>query len=399
VGATKDDQIPEWGRQPIRVLLVDDDDGIQKAYSRALARAGYEVQVAGDGPAAQVLLETNRYDVILSDIALPGLDGLELLRAIRQRDLDVPVLLVTGQPCVETAASAVEYGALRYLVKPVAVAELQKAVRHAARLHHIARLKREALALSGQAGSRVVGDRASLEASFQRALDTLWMAYQPIVSWRQGTLYAFESLLRAAEPSLPHPGAILEAAERLGRLHELGQHIRDRVAADNADTTHTIFVNVTAKDLVDPHLHAPDAPLSRQASRVVLEITERTSLDSVGDVKGHIQRLRQLGYRLAIDDLGAGYAGLSAFAQLEPEVVKLDMSLVRGLGESRTKIRLVRSLYEAFGDLDIVVIAEGVETIEERDALAALGGDLMQGYHFAWPGRPFPAVGWPPRPE
>jgi EAL domain-containing protein (putative c-di-GMP-specific phosphodiesterase class I) len=396
--AFRDDRMGEWGLRPIQVLLVDDDEVVLRAYGRTLQRMGYEVALAGDGPSAEALLEGRRFDVVVSDIGLPGLDGLQLLRAIRQRDLDVPVILVTGEPSVQTAADAVEFGALRYLVKPVDPEELRKAVRHAARLHHIARLKRQALALGGEGGPRLVGDRAALEASFEHALDTLWMAYQPVVSWSDRSTFAFESLLRAAEPSLPQPGMILEAAERLGRLSELGRTIRDRVAADMAGTPHGIFVNVTAQDLADPHLHDPAAALSRLAGRVTLEITERTALDAVADVKARIAQLRQLGYAVAIDDLGAGYAGLSAFAQLEPQVVKLDMTLVRGLNESRTRTRLVRSLYEAFRDLEILVIAEGVETAEERDALAALGADLMQGYHFAWPGRPFPGVSWPAAP-
>ena len=90
-------------------------------YARALQQQGYEVQLAGDGPAAEVLIEVRRFDVVVSDIWLPGLDGLQLLRAIRQRDLDVPVILMTGEPCLDTAISAVEFGALRYLVKPFGV--------------------------------------------------------------------------------------------------------------------------------------------------------------------------------------------------------------------------------------------------------------------------------------
>ena len=139
-----------------------------------------------------------------------------------------------------------------------------------------------------------------------------------------------------------------------------------------------------------PAFPAPESHLSRMARRVTLDITERAALDALADVKARIAELRGLGYAVAIDNLGAGYAGLSSFAQLEPQVVKLDMSLIRGLDASRTKTRLVRSLYEAFRDLDILVITRGVETPEERDALAALGGDLMQGYLFARPGRPFP---------
>jgi EAL domain-containing protein (putative c-di-GMP-specific phosphodiesterase class I) len=103
-----------------------------------------------------------------------------------------------------------------------------------------------------------------------------------------------------------------------------------------------------------------------------------------------VTRLRTLGYRIAIDDLGAGYAGLTSFAQLEPEVVKVDMSLVRGIDGSPMKQKLVRSIISLCTELGIQLVAEGIETPGERDSLISLGGDLCQGYLFARPGRGFP---------
>jgi len=104
-----------------------------------------------------------------------------------------------------------------------------------------------------------------------------------------------------------------------------------------------------------------------------------------------IRQLRDLGFRIALDDLGAGYAGLSSFAMLEPEVVKVDMSLVRGIHQSPTKQKLFRSFASLCQELNTELIAEGVESAEERDCLNALGGDLYQGYLFARPGRGFPS--------
>jgi EAL domain-containing protein (putative c-di-GMP-specific phosphodiesterase class I) len=97
-----------------------------------------------------------------------------------------------------------------------------------------------------------------------------------------------------------------------------------------------------------------------------------------------------------VDDLGAGYAGLTSFAQLEPEVVKVDMSLIRGLDRSPTKQKLVHSIVGLCRGLGIQMIAEGIETIEERDTLVGLGGDLCQGYLFARPGRAFPPAALTP---
>jgi len=126
---------------------------------------------------------------------------------------------------------------------------------------------------------------------------------------------------------------------------------------------------------------------------VVLEVTERASLEGV-DVRSQLATLRRLGFRVALDDLGAGYAGLSSFAQLLPEVVKFDMSLVSGIDRDPTKQRLVHTMKGLCDELGIQVVAEGVETAAERDVLVGLGCDLLQGYSFAKPGAPFPIVNW-----
>jgi EAL domain-containing protein (putative c-di-GMP-specific phosphodiesterase class I) len=108
-----------------------------------------------------------------------------------------------------------------------------------------------------------------------------------------------------------------------------------------------------------------------------------------------VETLRKLGYRIAVDDLGAGYAGLASFSQLEPEFVKLDMSLVRGVDASTRKQSIIRAMTTLCSrDLSIQVVSEGVETAGERDALVLEGGDLLQGYLFAKPARGFPVPRW-----
>jgi EAL domain-containing protein (putative c-di-GMP-specific phosphodiesterase class I)/CheY-like chemotaxis protein len=378
-----------------RILVVDDEPALLRAYTRALTRDGYEAEGATDGVRAKELLAESRFDVIISDVCMPGMDGLELLRAVRRIDVDVPVILVTGAPTSRGAGEAVESGALLYLVKPVEFRALLQVVEHAIRLHRIARLKRDAMAHLG-ATDGMVGDRTGLEVRFESALASIWIAYQPIVSWKTREVYGYEALLRSNEPLLATPGAVIDAAERLGRLPQLGRTIRDRVASkiDETPGDAAIFVNLHPHDLADETLFAPDSPLSRAASRVVLEITERASLDEFKDVTTRIADLRDLGFRIAIDDLGAGYAGLTSFAQLQPEVVKLDMSLVRDVHKEPVKRKLIAAMTSLCSEMGMLVVAEGIECVEERDTLAEAGCELMQGYLFAKPGRPFPGIKW-----
>jgi EAL domain-containing protein (putative c-di-GMP-specific phosphodiesterase class I) len=217
------------------------------------------------------------------------------------------------------------------------------------------------------------------------------MSYQPILSFETQSLYPYEALVRTRTPAIPHPGALLEAAERLVRLPELGRVIRAKIAEDipKRPPGSLIFVNLHSQDLNDPALYDPDAPLSRFAEQVVLEVTERASLSHVRDLPTSLRQLRTLGFRLAIDDLGAGYAGLTSFAQLEPDVVKLDMSLVRSIDVQPVKQRLVKSMVSLCRELNVTVVGEGVETQGERDFLYSVGCELMQGYLFAKPAPPF----------
>jgi EAL domain-containing protein (putative c-di-GMP-specific phosphodiesterase class I) len=378
---------------PARVLLVDDDDVLVRSYGRMLTQEGYEVEMRFDGEAAVEAIRRDAFDVVLSDIDMPRLGGLALLERIRAHDSDIPVVLITGAPSLETAMAAIEHGVLRYVAKPVDATRLRAITADAVRLHRLARAKRQALDLAGGA-DHLVGNRAGLVASFGSALRSLWMAYQPIVSWSRREVFGYEALLRSREPALPNPMAVLDAAERLDRLHELGRAIRVRAAepAERMPEGVLLFVNLHTQDLLDDDLFDNSGPLAKIAEKVVLEITERSSLHAIRDVQARTARLRSMGFRIAVDDLGAGYAGLTSFAQLEPEVVKLDMSLVRGVHLQPTKLTLVRTMIAMCHELGMKVVAEGIETPEEREAIVDAGCDLLQGYLFARPGVAFPPV-------
>jgi EAL domain-containing protein (putative c-di-GMP-specific phosphodiesterase class I) len=145
---------------------------------------------------------------------------------------------------------------------------------------------------------------------------------------------------------------------------------------------------------LDPTLYLPNTAFTSLANRVVLEVTERASLDHIGGLSSKLAQLRALGFQIALDDLGAGYAGLNSFTQLEPEFVKLDMSLIRDIDQISNKRKIVRSMVGLCRDLGKQIIAEGIERVEERDVCVDLGCDLLQGYLFSKPARPFPSVGF-----
>jgi EAL domain-containing protein (putative c-di-GMP-specific phosphodiesterase class I) len=334
-------------KQPADVLLVDDEVSVRGALSRILERAGnWVVEAAESAQDALALLRAGkRFDAIVTDLQMPGMTGVDFIRSLRQMDLDVPVIVLTGNPSLESAIAVIQYGGFRYLQKPVPSATLLETVHEAAVLHRLAVLKRRALELC-EAGGWLLGDQASLEAHFDSALNQLWIAFQPIVEWPGQQIFGYEALVRSPEATLATPGLLFDAAERLGRVQDLGIAIRRAVAArlGGAPDGSVIFTNLHALDLMNDELYDIRSPLSAYAFRVVLEVTERASLHRIEDLPARIAQLRQLGYRIAIDDLGAGYAGLSSFSQLEPDMAKLDMSLVRGVDASSSKASLVRSM-------------------------------------------------------
>ena len=378
------------GAERGHVLIVDDEAGLRNAYIRILTAAGFAVDSCESAEGVvERLRRGERYLVILTDLVMAGMDGIDLLRIVRQFDADVPVIILTGRPSLRSTIAAVEHQTFRYLLKPVTPQVLSETVRAAAGMYRLSTLKRRALEICENEGWRT--EAGSLEERFDSALEQLFMVYQPIVA-TPGESFGFEALVRTGEAAMGGPEHLFSAAERLGRVQELGRMIRLRVSSDieRAPPESVLFVNLHASDLADPELYSPDSALSRHAARVVLEITERKSLDGVGDMPRRLADLRKLGYRIAVDDLGAGYAGLSCFNVLEPDIVKLDMSLIRDIDKLPRKHALVESMIRVCQrDLGMQVVCEGVETAAERDTLLALGPTLLQGYFFARPQREF----------
>lgn len=371
-----------------RVLVVDDDDQMRRVCTRILAHEGWDISQASHGKAAiaAVYDATEPFDCVVSDVHMPEIDGFQLVAAVRKHDDDLPVLLMTGDPSLDGAVRAIDSGAVSYMSKPFEPEALVAGVARAARRHGVARMRRRADSYA----TKLLAERSELEIRLDYALSKAWMAFQPIVDLSANRVYAYEALLRTEEESLKRPDLLIAAAERLDKIHLLGRTVRSLVARAAADSPKDafVFVNVHGLELTDESLFTTNDPLAELAPRVVLEITERIGLDPVAG-PAQISRLRKLGYRIAIDDLGAGYSALGAIATLEPEIVKLDMSLVRDLERHPAKRRVVGAIATLCRELGSRVVAEGVETRAELDAVISAGIDLVQGYLFAKPARGF----------
>jgi EAL domain-containing protein (putative c-di-GMP-specific phosphodiesterase class I) len=325
---------------------------------------------------------TEPFDAVLTDVSVKGIGGLDLLRFARHVDGDMPVVLMADARDVESAAEAVEHGAFQYLLKPLpqgrVIDALEKAIRR----------RRELRAAAMESLERTVETAEPDRERWENALRTVWMAYQPIVL-PSGKLYAYEALVRSEEPTLAGAGPLLDMADALNGVRDLGRVVRRRAGdfAVKAAGSHYLFVNLHADDLLDELLTSPSSPLSQVAPAVVLEITERAAMHDIEEAKVKMAELRSLGFRIALDDLGAGYAGLTSFVHVKPEIVKLDMALVRDIDKDPLRRKLVASVIQVSRDIGTLVVGEGVETRAERDVLVDLGCHLLQGYLFGKPER------------
>jgi len=379
------------------VLVVDDDRDVRFVVASGLRQAGFEVGEAETAEAALGRLAEGHTEAVISDISMPGLSGVEMLRSMRARDLEIPVVFLTGRPSLESAIEAVEGGALRYLKKPASAAEIAETMDEAVRLGRLARWRREALALT-RPRSQFVGDRASMEMAFEEALEGLWLAAQPIVRAKDGVVFGMELLARSISTRFTSVNMLVETAEKLDRVAAFGRRVRQLAAKVDVPPEQAVFVNLHSLELDDEELYSEQNPLCHLGSKVVLEVTERQSIDQVKDLKEKIKLLRAMGFWIAVDDMGAGYAGLNSFAALQPDLVKLDMSIVRGIDQDPYRRTLVRSMTAMCRDFGIPLVAEGVETEEEKAVLVELGCDYLQGFLCGAPKAPaIRPPGSPPR--
>ena len=225
------------------------------------------------------------------------------------------------------------------------------------------------------------------------AVDGIFVRYQPIVALADGGVHGFEAL--SASPSgdlFESPEMLFSFAEETDQIVELERLCRTTAirGAGVLGSERKLFLNTSARGLCDPGLLGPEqrellASVGLAPENLVVEVTERVAIAGNREVLAAVERLRTDGVQFAVDDVGAGYASLQAVAEVEPQYLKFDLSLVRDIHQSRIKQGLLESLANLATKIDSRIIAEGVERVEEYHTLRELGVPLAQGFLFAAP--------------
>jgi EAL domain-containing protein (putative c-di-GMP-specific phosphodiesterase class I) len=224
----------------------------------------------------------------------------------------------------------------------------------------------------------------------------IWTAFQPIIELEGGGVMGWEGLSRGPRDSeLELPLALFGLAARHGVTEELERSCRRQAFVDwkalarkghlfintvPATVRDTSFLGRGVFDYLGPDVSPRD---------VTLEITERSVIDNLNLYREAMHEFTDLGFTFAIDDVGAGYSGLETVATLKPAYLKIDLSLVRDVHQKKVSQQVVKAILEMGDSLGARVIAEGVETREEADALAGIGVRWVQGYLFARPLDPY----------
>ena len=220
--------------------------------------------------------------------------------------------------------------------------------------------------------------------------------FQPIVNLADGEIMGYEALARGPKDSPLHmPSQLFAVAARHRMLLAL-EHVCREVSIQQAKMLapgQQLFLNITPEVINDPEfrngrtkqvvLHHGLIP-----EQVTFEITERTAISDFGNFTRALHHYRRQGYCIAVDDAGAGYSSLQAIAELYPDFIKLDMSIVRDIHNNPFKIAILEALVNLAAAMNSKIIAEGVETVDELLAVMKLGVGYAQGYLFARPASP-----------
>ncbi|MBX3161516.1 MAG: EAL domain-containing protein [Deltaproteobacteria bacterium] len=219
------------------------------------------------------------------------------------------------------------------------------------------------------------------------------VVYQPVVDLATRKTFAYEALVRPTTNAFDNPPSMFAAAVAKGCTGELGRLIRELAIAACPDFP--LFLNIHPAELNERYLVQPNDPIFNHEKDVYLEITEAVPLSHFRLCQSILSEVRGRGVYLVVDDLGAGYSNLKYIADLHPRVVKLDRGLIAGLARDTRMFKLVSAIVVLCQELDALVVAEGIETVEELGAVCDAGATFGQGYLLARPAFPPPAAVWP----
>ncbi|WP_213453581.1 putative bifunctional diguanylate cyclase/phosphodiesterase [Rhizomonospora bruguierae] len=343
-------------------------------------------------------------------LLLTALPRMGQLPALPERPTALPQALRRARQLADQLAAPTEVAgvtlsveaSIGVVVAPAGGADMTELLRRADIAMYQAKEGGGAVAWYDSARDAASTDQLALLAEMREALaapDQIVLLLQPAVDLSTGEPTGVEALVRWRHPrrGMLGPGDFVRAVEGSELLAPFTRYVIDQALRVNAEWAAEgievpIAVNLSARSLLDPRLPAEIAELLRRhrvpSHRLVMEITETVVMSELEVIDEVLAGLRAMGVRLAVDDFGTGYSSLTFLTRISVDELKVDRTFVAKMADSAQAAAIVRTTVELARELGLRVVAEGVETADQRSALAALGCSAAQGYHFF---KPMPA--------
>ena len=360
------------------ILIADNNKEFTEAMIKLLEARNYKVDVACDS--ANTLEKANQYpDLILLDSGLPGVEGLEICKKIREdsrlEHISIIVFMATDTPSERVEGFSL--GADDCISKPVTDDEL------------IARM--EAVLKRNQVFRQVQEEQSALATELKKILseEMITPYFQPIYSMKSLKPIGLEALSRPPTNGLIDNADFLFKTALILDMYSEVEMVCWKTAVKmwkKVINKEKLFLNCTPYFIENGRLNEDLlSQLDINPSSIVLEITERTAIQKHDIFLKELNRIRESGMKIAVDDVGSGFASLDTVVEIRPDIVKIDRQLVRELHRDDLKYNIMQAIISFCKKSGVMTIAEGIEKEKELEAVEELGVDAVQGYLLAYP--------------
>ena len=389
-----------------KILVIEDDESVRENLVDLLESENFEAIAAANGKIGIYLAISVVPDLILCDMMMPEVDGCGVLKAVRQEPstATIPFIFLTAKSAKADFRQGMDMGADDYLTKPFTRAELLRAI--------INRLERHAILKTYLTGSNqsviqtFTPKMQLLEMNLYRVIHQekfheFEVYYQPIINIASGQIIAAQSLLRWHSPELGSvsPAEFIPVAESTGLILSIDQWVLENVCKQiktwqiMGGICLRVTVNISIIEFNHPDFIKKIIKFLNinelNPQFLELELTEGMIMKNPHGAIATMKELQKLGVRIAIDDFGTGYSTLIYLKQLPINTLKIDRYFIHNVDNYSQKSAITKALIEMAHNLNMQVIAEGVETESELAFLRENSCDAMQGFLFS---RPLPAA-------
>ncbi len=376
-------------------VVIADDDALARGLLEEVILSDPSLELVGAAAATDQAIELatlQQPDIAIIDVKMPGGGGPRVAREIRTRSPQTRILAHSSYPDRLIVFEMLQAGAHSYVMKGSPPQEILGAIHRC--LHGQATLSPEVAGpVVQELAERLEQQREATQRRQQKieqvrmalAGDALRTVFQPIADLRTGRVCSLEALARFASEPQRSPAVWFAEASEVGLRLELELAALRLALSHLASLPSDLRLSINLSPETVTSAPCREILAVVPGKRLIIEVTEDAPVEDYDEVNAALRGLRAQGGQLAIDDAGAGFASLRHILRLEPDIIKLDLTLTRGIDTDRRRRALAAALISFASEIGASIVAEGIESRAELDALRDLGVDYGQGYYLARP--------------